>query len=152
MRRVLAPISLATGLCALALQAQEPAKQELEKHQGTWLAVSFRREGQETPREIVRTITRTVGGDHVVWKRDGKSFAGTTMTLDPSQDPPAIDVIPDGGPSRGKRVLGIYRLEHDRLTLCMADADQPRPKEFEAEKGSRHSLMIFKRQDPRGKK
>jgi uncharacterized protein (TIGR03067 family) len=126
--------------------AQDPAKQELEKHQGSWLAVSFRRDGQETPAEIVRTITRTVERDHIVWKRDGKSFAGTTVVLDPGQDPHAIDVIPDGGPSRGKRVLGIYKIEKDTLTLCMADPDQPRPRQFKAEKGSRHTLMVFKRQ------
>jgi uncharacterized protein (TIGR03067 family) len=126
--------------------AQDAAKLELEKHRGTWAAVSFRRDGQETPAEIVRTITRTVEGDHVVWKRDGKSFAGTALVLDPGQDPDAIDVIPDGGPSRGKRVLGIYKIDKDTLTLCMADPDQPRPREFEAEHGSRHTLMVFKRQ------
>ena len=54
-------------------------------------------------------------------------------------------MIPDGGPSRGKHVLGIYRLESDKLTLCMADPGQPRPREFKAEKGSRQTLMIFRR-------
>ena len=71
----------------------------------------------------------------MVWKRDGKSFAGTTVVLDPGREPEAIDVLPDGGPSRGKRVWGIYKIEKDTLTLCMADADQPRPREFKAEKG-----------------
>jgi uncharacterized protein (TIGR03067 family) len=137
---------LAACLCAVLATAQDPAKQELEKHQGTWIAVSFRRDGQETPAEIVRTVTRTVEQDHVVWKRDGKSFAGTAVVLDPGQAPRAIDVIPDGGPSRGKRVYGIYKIERDTLTLCMADPDQPRPSEFEAEHGSRHTLMVFKRQ------
>ena len=71
------------------------------------------------------------------------------MVLDPGQCTPRhIDVIPDGGPSRGKHVLGIYRLEDDELTLCMADADQPRPREFKAEKGSRQTLMAFRRQKP----
>jgi len=138
--------SLVVLLCTGLLIAQELAKQELEKHQGTWVAVSFRRDGAQTPADIVRTIARTVEGDHVVWKRDGKSFAGTVMVLDPGQDPKAIDVIPDGGPLRGKHVLGIYRLENDELTLCMADADQPRPREFKAEKGSRQTLMVFRRE------
>ena len=99
----------------------------------------------------MQTITRTVEKDHVVWKRNGKSFAGTTMVLDPERSPKAIDVIADGGPSRGKRVLGIYRLENDRLTICMADADQPRPREFKAEKSSRQTLMVFTREKPRAK-
>jgi uncharacterized protein (TIGR03067 family) len=113
--------------------------------------VSFRRDGQDTPQEIVRTITRTVEGEHVVWKRDGKSFAGTALVLDPGQDPKAIDVIADGGPSRGKRVLGIYKIDSNQLTLCMADPDQPRPREFKAEKGSGHTLMVLTRQETRAR-
>jgi uncharacterized protein (TIGR03067 family) len=146
MRRLVVVTILFFCFSAATSLAQRSGKQELDKHQGTWVAVSFRREGAETPEEIVRTITRTVVGDHVTWKRVGKSFAGTTVVLDPTQKPPGIDVIPDGGPSRGKRVLGIYRLEGDRLTLCMADPDKPRPRAFEAEKGSGQTLMVFERQ------
>ena len=138
-------------LCAVLAFAQRPAKEDLEKQQGTWVAVSFRRDGQDTPREIVRTITRTVEGEHVVWKRNGKSFAGTALVLDPGQDPKAIDVIADGGPSRGKRVLGIYKIDSNQLTLCMADPDQPRPRQFKAEKGSGHTLMVFARQETRAR-
>jgi uncharacterized protein (TIGR03067 family) len=151
MRRILAFSAIVVCHWALTIRAQEPASREIEKHQGTWLASSFRRDGQETPQEIVRTITRTVVKDHVVWKRNGKSFAGTAMVLDPKQSPRAIDVIADGGPFRGKRVLGIYRLDKDRLTICMADADQPRPKDFTAEKGSRQTLMTFTREKPPAK-
>jgi len=153
MRRILAftVIVVYHCACALTIQAQEPASREITKHQGTWLASSFRRDGQQTPQEIVRTITRTGVNDHVVWKRNGKSFAGTAMVLDPRQSPMSIDVIADGGPSRGKRVLGIYRLDGNRLTICMADADQPRPKDFTAEKGSLQTLMTFIREKPQAK-
>jgi uncharacterized protein (TIGR03067 family) len=135
--------------CAALAVAQETARDELAKQQGTWVVVLFRRDGQETPQEIVRTITRTVEGAHVVWKRDGKNFAGTTLELDPRQDPKAIDVLADGGPARGKRVLGIYQIENNKLTLCMADPDRPRPREFKAEKGSGNTLMVFTRQEAR---
>jgi uncharacterized protein (TIGR03067 family) len=138
-----------TALLIISLLSQTPpsgpdvAKPELAAQQGTWTAESSVREGQDAPAEIVRTITRTVEKDHVVWKRDGKNFAGTTIVLDPGKTPHAIDVIPDGGPAQGKHVLGIYKLEKDRLTICMADADQPRPREFKAEKGSKQTLMVF---------
>ena len=131
--------------------AQGSAKEDLEKQQGTWVAVSFRHDGEDTPQEIVGTITRTVEGEHVVWNRDGKSFAGTALVLDPGQDPKAIDVIADGGPLRGKRVLGIYKIDSNKLTLCMADPDQPRPRQFKAEKGSGHTLMVFTRQETRAR-
>jgi uncharacterized protein (TIGR03067 family) len=136
---------LAACLCVSLVRPQDAVKQELERHQGAWVAISFRRDGQETPTEIVRTITRTVEKDHVVWKRNGKSFAGSVIVLDPGPSPSHIDVIPDGGPSRGQHVLGIYRLDGEQLTLCMADPGQPRPREFKAGKGSSQTLMTFRR-------
>jgi uncharacterized protein (TIGR03067 family) len=130
----------------LALADDQAAKDELGRHQGTWRATSSIYEGQEASVEIVRSITRTVEKDHVVWKRDGESFAGTRIELDPSRDPKAIDVIPDGGKDRGERVLGIYKLEKDRLTICMAAPGKPRPAEFLAEKGSGCTLRTFTRE------
>jgi uncharacterized protein (TIGR03067 family) len=127
-------------------------KDELARHQGRWVASTSVYDGQEAPAEIVRSITRTVEDDHVVWHRDGKSFAGTRIELDPSRDPKAIDVIPDGGKDRGERVPGIYKLEDDRLTICMAAPGRPRPTEFKAEKGSGCTLRTFIRAKPSEKK
>ncbi len=55
-------------------------------------------------------------------------------------------MIADGGKDRGERVLGIYKLEKDRLTTCMAAPGKPRPKEFKAEKGSGSTLRTFIRE------
>jgi uncharacterized protein (TIGR03067 family) len=139
------PAMMLVTLITTVLSGQEPAKAELARHQGTWTAVSSRRDGIDAPEDVVRTITRTVENDHVVWKREGKNFAGTRIVVDPATIPRTIDVIPDGGPSRGKRVLGIYKLTDDTLTICMADPDRPRPREFKAEKGSGQTLMVFAR-------
>lgn len=145
--------TIAAACLALALAAQTPepspeAKAELAKHQGVWRSVSFRREGKETAEAVVRSITREVEGDRVVWRRDGKSFSGSTIVLDPKADPKTIDVHADGGPGRDKVVRGLYKLEGDRLTLCTADPDQPRPAAFRAEPGDRWTLMVFDREKP----
>jgi uncharacterized protein (TIGR03067 family) len=129
-----------------AIADNKAAEAELARQQGTWRTSSSIYEGEEAPADVVRSITRTVEKDHVVWKRDGKSFAGTRIELDPSRDPKAIDVIPDGGKDRGDRVLGIYKLEGDRLTICMAASGKPRPKEFKADKGSGCTLRTFVRE------
>jgi uncharacterized protein (TIGR03067 family) len=150
--RVLMLILLAPWSLLPAHDDDQAIKDELARHQGTWHASTSVYDGQEAPAEIVRSITRTVEKDHVVWKRDGKSFAGTRIELDPSRDPKAIDVIPDGGKDRGERVPGIYKLEDDRLTICMAAPGQPRPKEFKAEKGSGCTLRTFIREKPSEKK
>lgn len=120
-------------------------KQALEKQQGTWLAFSSRRDGNDADPEIVRTIERVVKDDKAVWSRDGKRFAGSSIVLDPTTDPASIDVIPDGGPHRDQHVLGIYKLDGDQLSICMADAGKPRPKSFSAEAGETQTLQTFKR-------
>ena len=132
------------ALFAVLLLLSAPPS-EREKHQGTWSVVSFVREGKATSREIVDSIERIVEGDHVVWKRNGKSFAGTTMKLDPATVPASIDLIPDGGPDREKIVRGIYKIEGDILTLCTSDPDKSRPQGFKAGAGSGQTLMTFRR-------
>lgn len=146
-------VCLGGFLCVAATLADEkpPIPKELLWHQGTWQAVSYRIDGKETSKEIVESITRTVDGKHVVWKRNGKSFAGTTVELDPTQKPQAIDVIPDGGPFKGEKVLGIYRFEKDRLTLCMAPRGQPRPTSWDDSQGKGISLMTFQKIEPPAK-
>jgi uncharacterized protein (TIGR03067 family) len=124
----------------------EPARNELKRHQGTWVATSSTYDGQKAPEEVVRTIKRIVTDDRVVWERDGRRFAGSKIALDSTREPATIDVIPDGGPNRGERILGIYKLQGDTLTICMARPGQPRPKEFQARKGSDYTLQAFQRE------
>jgi len=126
----------------------DPATAERARHQGTWAVVSLVREGQAASADIVGSIRRVVEEDHVVWRRDGKNFAGTKFEVDPSKTPRAIDLIPDGGPARDRRVLGIYRLDGDDLTICVADPGGPRPSAFEAGTGSKQTLQTFRRVRP----
>lgn len=142
--------TLVANLSLAIAVAQSPGtdalRAEVARHQGVWAVTSFVREGKETPPEVAHSIVRVVEGDHVVWKRDGKPFAGTTVTLDPAKAPHTIDVVPDGGRARGKVVLGIYRLDGDTLVIVMADPGKPRPTEFKAPAGSGLTLMSFKRE------
>ena len=118
------------------------------KHQGTWAVTSMVREGKEADATVAASIVRVVEGDHIVWKRSGKSFAGTNFDVDATKIPATIDLIPDGGPAQDKRVLGIYRLDGETLTICVADVGQPRPVAFEAGEASKRTLQTFKRIKP----
>ena len=128
-------------LCLLPVDGPD----ELAKHQGTWAVVSQVRDGQDAPANVVASIRRVVEGDHVTWIREGKNFAGTKVVYDVTKSPHALDLIPDGGPHRGEHVLGIYKLEGDTLTICVADPGEPRPSAFEAAAGSKRTLQTFKR-------
>jgi uncharacterized protein (TIGR03067 family) len=136
---------LLSTLLLLVAFADDRMDAEKAKHQGEWEVTSYVRDGTESAPEIRASIRRIVEKDHVTWKRDGKSFAGTRFEIDPAKSPATIDLIPDGGPYRDKRVLGIYRLEGDTLTICIADPDRPRPTGFEAKPQSKQTLQILKR-------
>jgi uncharacterized protein (TIGR03067 family) len=134
-----------------AIADDQAVKDELKRHEGTWSVTSSIYDGEAASEDLVRSIKRIVEKDHAVWERDGKRFAGTTLEVDPAREPRTIDVIPDGGPNRGERVLGIYKIEGDKLTICMAGPGKPRPKVFQADKGSGCTLRTFVRETPRGK-
>ncbi len=134
---------IAVWLSAIGLD--DPRPDEGAKHQGTWAVTSSVRDGKEAPADVVASIRRVVEGDHVTWTRDGNGFAETKVSYDPTKSPRALNLIPDGGPNRDKTILGIYKLEGDTLTICVADADEPRPTAFEAPAGSKRTLQTFKR-------
>ena len=120
------------------------ARAELAKHQGTWEVVSFVREGEETPKEIASTITRVVEDDHVVWHREGKSFAGTKIKLDPSKTPKAADwTITTEGELKGKTARGIYDVDKDTWKHCFGF--DKRPEKFESKAGSKVTNAVLKR-------
>jgi uncharacterized protein (TIGR03067 family) len=126
----------------------DAVRNELERHQGTWVAVSFEREGQKTDDAVVKNTRRVVKGNRIVWKQGDAKFAETEFEIDPSKNPKAIDVLPSDGPARGKRVLGIYQINGDELTICMAGPDMERPQEFSAKENSGQTLMVFRRESP----
>jgi uncharacterized protein (TIGR03067 family) len=149
MIRMILPVAVVAGLLAPADDPpSEAVKRELERHRGAWQVESLEREGKSSPPGINRSIRRGVEGDRAVWERDGEVFARTRIELDPTVRPAAIDVVPEEGPSKGRRVLGIYRLEGHRLTNCTAAPGDPRPREFQAEPGTGRTLTSFRREPP----
>ena len=80
----LCPTLSRSSSVTLATADDKAVKDELERQEGTWSVTSSVYDGQEAPEELVRSITRIVEGDHAVWERDGKRFAGTRIELDPT--------------------------------------------------------------------
>jgi len=130
---------------ALALGADAPpdaVKQELAKLQGTWQLVSAETDGEKAPEERVQQIRVVIAGSkHTVYFGADAVAKDVPFTLDPTKSPKATDdTLPDG-----QVVRGIYKLDGDILTSCVAQAGKDRPTEFKTKEGTDQILLSYKK-------
>ena len=80
-------------------------------------------------------------------EKNGKEDETGTLKLDPDKKPKTIDFDITSGKDKGKKQLGIYKLEDDSFTLCIGfPGETERPAKFESEKGSKTALAVMKRE------
>jgi uncharacterized protein (TIGR03067 family) len=127
----------------LLIVADDPARRELDKYQGTWVLVSEEFQGKPVPAAERPNLSCTVRGDRLLYKvRDeGRS---ATVELDPTARPKHYDLAPDDGQ---RTLKAIYAWDgDDTIKICSADDQGDRPKEFKTGPGSRHRIRVWKRQ------
>ena len=135
-------------LIGLALVAGAPAKKEDPKKaaslEGEWTADRW----VEGGRERVRPIWFKFGpdGKFAVREGDRKNPEEGSYKADVRKDPAEIDIHPPEGRTNPP-ILGIYNVEGDTLTLCVAKggSDSQRPAKFESPDGSRVAVFTLKR-------
>jgi uncharacterized protein (TIGR03067 family) len=81
-----------------------------------------------------------------ITKGDDKNSKEVTYTIDPTQKPPHMDIVPLDGSEKGKKLLGIYTLDKDDLKICIAGPEQERPTEVASKEGVKTGLLTLKRQ------
>jgi uncharacterized protein (TIGR03067 family) len=121
----------------------EPASDK-ERIQGTWVAESGESQGQPLPADQLKEMSAVFTGGSARVTAPGIENGESTFKLDPTVDPKEIDVI-RAGDNAG--MLGIYRFDGERLTICMGDPGEPRPKRFETKPDpkSKRILVVLRR-------
>ncbi len=122
---------------------------ELARLQGTWQLVSADSDGATTAGPAVEQVRLVIEGRrHTVYRGSEVVERGMDLTVDPTTTPKSVTDTLGDGPGLGKQVLGIYRLEGDVLTSCLAPAgSQDRPTEFAARPGTGRTLRVFRKVD-----
>lgn len=150
------PAALAL-LAALLLAAAPPAenddpRDDSEKLQGTWRGESLQIKGNYSPTMEARSLRLRFEKDTFRVEQGGKLTARGTFTLDAAQKPKTIDLsITETVQDENKdtKVLGIYDVSKDTLTLCTTKANgQDRPKKLATQTGAPHTLFTFTREKP----
>jgi uncharacterized protein (TIGR03067 family) len=138
---------LAVMLSALAAGPKDDKTvKDLARMQGDWACDSFVREGLRFPDEDAQALFRTVKGNDYTVSRFNKAVGKGAFTLDAKKSPPTIDITPAGPAGKGGPLLGIYKFEGDKFTMCYAPPGQPRPKAFSAREKSGHTLTVWVRE------
>jgi uncharacterized protein (TIGR03067 family) len=106
-------------------------KEDRDQFQGTWEVVKLEQTGQDFADWVKgESPTMTYDGDKYTFK--GKTVLERgEFKLDPKAKIPTLDYTITEGEHKGKRQLGIYKLEGDTLTLCLAqEGADTRPTTF----------------------
>ncbi len=130
------------------LAADDPKKDDAEAIKGKWVAVSIKAGGFTVPEEAAGSFK---------FKFDGKEYVNTNMgqteeggyTIDSSKSPKTIDFDIKTGNDKGKKQLGVYKLDGDKLTIVAATAGETeRPKSIEPGANDQVLMIVLQRQKP----
>jgi uncharacterized protein (TIGR03067 family) len=146
-------LTVAAGLfVAGAARADDPAKAELARLEGTWVVVAREYMGKKASEEEIKKLNAkvVVKGDTVaVWSNDAGEdvvVAEATIKLDPSTKPKTLDAAFTSGPTKGETGLAIYELDGDALRICYNIGGDKRPTQFAAPKDAEWMLVTYKRE------
>jgi uncharacterized protein (TIGR03067 family) len=148
MRKVAGLLVLA---CLLMLGAEESkdAKADLKKLDGSWKVVKLIYNGENFTKEDDITIAMEFK-DGVATVRASESikkeYAKVRFTLDPSVTPKLLDLSIIAGAQKDAKMEGIYKLDGDKLTLCVKVLGNGRPAKFESPEGESIALVELTRE------
>ena len=124
--------------------AAKPAN-DLAKLQGEWLMSTGVADGFELPDEMKRNFKRVCKGNELTVMNGEQVIMKATITLDQTKSPRTIDYESTEGPTKGKKLLGIYELNGDTFKSCFGAPDEARPGEFKSESGDRRTFSMWTR-------
>jgi uncharacterized protein (TIGR03067 family) len=130
---------LSLGFAPVPLRKPDPAK-DLQKLQGEWALTGSSTGGPVRPQAGSETAVFT--GDRVSFRSRGREGGAWAVVLGASR---TMDLKGPGGVS----VLGLYRLDGDRLTLCYTNELAARDRPTDLEPGRGRMVQVYERKRPR---
>jgi uncharacterized protein (TIGR03067 family) len=136
-------LALVLAVAAPVTKDKEPPKKE-PTIVGEWAGEKAEAAGMALPVPVGGMTMEFKGDGTLVIKDAGKPPEEARYTADPKKEPAEIDLTPPAAGGKVEKLAGIYKVEGDTLTLCLAAVGE-RPKKFESAAGAPTILMTFKR-------
>jgi uncharacterized protein (TIGR03067 family) len=147
MTRLIGCICILTTPLVLSADDKDDVQKELKALQGTWKAVALEADGMSLPKTSVPDFTFVIGADGKSTGKIAKMEYGATITVDPKKNPKTMDNLHESGASKGKKQFAVYKLEGDKLTVCITapgKMESDRPKDFNT-KDTANVVFVFER-------
>jgi uncharacterized protein (TIGR03067 family) len=139
-------VKLAEGLTRATHDRTGVVQKEIDRLRGDWAVVRTERDGNDVPADRGDLRTLSVRENHFTWDGPGGQAMGTFNLL-PFRRPMEITFVHTNGPRQGEYQQGVYRLDGDRLTLCLAPTlatGDELPNDFTTA-GTKRTLYVFER-------
>jgi uncharacterized protein (TIGR03067 family) len=117
---------------------------DLQALQGTWRVTSFEVDGHKVPASALGDSKIVVTGAQFRSVGMGATYEGT-LKLGRAGTSRTLDLVFAAGPEAGRRNLGIYTLDGDTWTLCLATRGSQRPARFATKAGTGFALETLTR-------
>jgi uncharacterized protein (TIGR03067 family) len=126
------PVVLTAGVVLAAAGAGAAnAQNGLDKLEGAWVAVSWKRGDTEIGKDQVATELVLAKTTYEFPQGINRISRKGAFKIDAAKG--TIDFTPEDGPAAGRTLLGLYKVEGDTLTLCFTSAGRERPKELKTD-------------------
>jgi uncharacterized protein (TIGR03067 family) len=146
MARIIFALVVLTAPVSL-IAADDDVRKELDALKGTWKTVSAEAGGNPFPKAGIPRFTWIITDDGKTTARLPQGDFPVILTVDPNKDPKCLMNLHQSGNDKGKRQYGIYKLDGDKLTICVTPPgadEESRPKEFTT-KDTPNVLIVLER-------
>ncbi len=121
--------------------------EQLRALEGTWSFVSLEVDGSTLPAAGLRASHVRIDGDCFRTESPEATYEGV-FHIDVEAEPHRIDIEFVAGPEAGNWNRGIFRLDGDRLEICLDVNGKPHPTAFRAPRGSGWACEVLSRTSP----
>ncbi len=120
------------------------ARRTTPRLEGTWEFARLEIDGNTYPAAALSTSRILIDGDRFRTESPEATYEGI-FNINVEADPREIDIEFVAGPEAGNWNYGIFRLNGERLEICLDMTGEPRPHAFATSAGSGHAYEILNR-------